>query len=238
MIKTETRGRKALPVGQHKPPQATVKVNEAILPLVKLLKGNLKKGLLTQPIISDLVKVANNEALPFKQTTMLDDKALAKQTELIEQLKAENLKLLLEKDVIVRNIQQKERKVLTLPKKISVAAGKIEPVKRGKTPAKCEESATAKTMKISMTLNPESIPRMDTIGKKLTRLLVKVQKTELSITLNSKSYRKAIAAIDAHGADACHVVIQGSMVSIGKIEQAGIQVIIKQVSGQEKNTDK
>jgi len=66
-MKTETRGRKALPTEQHKPAQKTVKVNEIILPLVMLLKSNLKKGLLSPELIKDLINVANNKTLPFKQ---------------------------------------------------------------------------------------------------------------------------------------------------------------------------
>jgi|GEM_PF-2827125 len=40
--KDEKRGRKALPPGQKKPPQPTVKINEALYPFVKLLKREYK----------------------------------------------------------------------------------------------------------------------------------------------------------------------------------------------------
>lgn len=55
--KTETRGRKRLPEGKHKPPQATVKVNAFILPFVKELKGNLKKGMVSSETLLGLFSV-------------------------------------------------------------------------------------------------------------------------------------------------------------------------------------
>lgn len=38
----ENRGRKPLPPGQKKPPQPTIKINEALYPFVKLLKREYK----------------------------------------------------------------------------------------------------------------------------------------------------------------------------------------------------
>lgn len=38
----EKRGRKALPPGQKKPPQPTIKINEVLYPFVKLLKREYK----------------------------------------------------------------------------------------------------------------------------------------------------------------------------------------------------
>ena len=58
----ETRGRKPLPEKQRKPPQATVKVNNFILPFVKELKGNLKKGLLTDDTLSQLSEVLQSKS--------------------------------------------------------------------------------------------------------------------------------------------------------------------------------
>jgi len=55
--KTETRGRKRLPEGKHKPPQATVKINAFILPFVKELKGNLKKGIVSSETLLGLFSV-------------------------------------------------------------------------------------------------------------------------------------------------------------------------------------
>ncbi len=60
--KLETRGRKPLPLGQKKPPQVTVKINSFILPFVKQLKGNLKRGLVTENILSLLFDVLNGKS--------------------------------------------------------------------------------------------------------------------------------------------------------------------------------
>ena len=60
--KTETRGRKRLPEGKHKPPQTTVKINSFILPFVQELKGNLKKGLLTDNTLSQLFTVLQGKS--------------------------------------------------------------------------------------------------------------------------------------------------------------------------------
>jgi len=55
----ETRGRKPLSPDKRKPPQTTVKINDAILPLVKELKGNLRNKTLTPAIIQSLFDVMN-----------------------------------------------------------------------------------------------------------------------------------------------------------------------------------
>lgn len=58
-MKTETRGRKPLPVDKRKPPQATVKINDSILPFVMELKGNLKNNTLTPDVLQALFDVLN-----------------------------------------------------------------------------------------------------------------------------------------------------------------------------------
>jgi len=57
MKKKETRGRNPLPEGQRKPPQATLKVNKAILPFVLKLKSNLKLNLVSEETIQRLFDV-------------------------------------------------------------------------------------------------------------------------------------------------------------------------------------
>lgn len=69
--KTETRGRKRFPEGKHKPPQATVKINNIILPFVRELKGNLKKGVVTSSILSQLFSVLQGES--EQQTSIFKD---------------------------------------------------------------------------------------------------------------------------------------------------------------------
>jgi len=58
--KTETRGRKPLPLDKKKAPQATVKINAFILPFVQELKGNLKKGMVSGKTLSGLFSVLND----------------------------------------------------------------------------------------------------------------------------------------------------------------------------------
>ena len=69
--KTETRGRKRLPEGKHKPPQSTVKINNIILPFVQELKGNLKKGIVTSSTLSHLFSVLQGES--EQQTSIFKD---------------------------------------------------------------------------------------------------------------------------------------------------------------------
>ena len=71
--KTETRGRKALPPEARKAPQPTIKINNTILPLVKLLKSNLKNGSLTKEIINRLIEIVNNPKA-YEQTNVLNDR--------------------------------------------------------------------------------------------------------------------------------------------------------------------
>jgi len=77
-IKSETRGRKPLPPEERKAPQATVKINDFILPFVKELKGNLKKGKVTKKTMARLFNVLNNNweqssALEEQETSQCDD---------------------------------------------------------------------------------------------------------------------------------------------------------------------
>lgn len=60
VTKTETRGRKPLLPKDKKPPQATIKVNDFILPFVNELKGNLKNGKVTKKTLGRLFNVLNN----------------------------------------------------------------------------------------------------------------------------------------------------------------------------------
>lgn len=61
--KKEKRGRKALPPEQKKPPQPTIKINDALFPFVKLLKHEYK------------AKRVNAEKLNSLTRLLLDDSA-------------------------------------------------------------------------------------------------------------------------------------------------------------------
>jgi hypothetical protein len=62
-MKTEARGRKPLPADKRKPPQATVKINDFILPFVNELKGNLKNKTLTPDVLQRLFDVLRGQAI-------------------------------------------------------------------------------------------------------------------------------------------------------------------------------
>ena len=89
--------------------------------------------------------------------------------------------------------------------------------------------ATAKTAKITLVLDPASITTVDSIGKKQTIIKIKVEKMVFNATLNSKSYRKTLAAIEEFGIDNCNVILQGSMKEQSIIESAGLAVQPKKI---------
>lgn len=70
--KTETRGRKPLPPEKRKAPQVTVKINNFILPFVKELKGNLKKGYVTEATLEKLFSILKSSP-ENKQTSAFKD---------------------------------------------------------------------------------------------------------------------------------------------------------------------
>jgi hypothetical protein len=55
--KKEKRGRKALPLGQKKPPQPTIKINDTLFPFVKLLKHEYKAKRVSVEKLSELTRL-------------------------------------------------------------------------------------------------------------------------------------------------------------------------------------
>ncbi len=108
------------------------------------------------------------------------------------------------------------------PKKRTVNKPKSKQPKGSLPVAKA--TATAKSAKITLVLDPASITTVDSIGKKQTILKIKVEKMVFNATLNSKSYRKTLAAIEKFGIDGCNVILQGSMKEQWLIEAAGLAV--------------
>ena len=84
--------------------------------------------------------------------------------------------------------------------------------------------ASAKSAKVTLVLDPLSITRVNSEGKKQTRLVVTVGAMKFDVMVNSKSYRKALIALDELGTDNCTVIIQASMTVMGKLEAAGLAV--------------
>ena len=59
--KKESRGRKALPPEQKKPPQPTIKINEVLYPFVKLLKREYKAKRLDTEKLNALTRLLLQE---------------------------------------------------------------------------------------------------------------------------------------------------------------------------------
>jgi hypothetical protein len=102
-----------------------------------------------------------------------------------------------------------------------------EPAEPPKALPKGDAKATAKTAKVTLVLDPLSITRVCSEGKKQTKLTVSVASMKFEAMVNSKSYRKALASIDELGADNCNVILQASMTVPGKLESAGLAVMPK-----------
>jgi len=58
----DNRGRKPLPPGKKKPPQPTIKINEALYPFVKLLKREYKAKRVDTNKLEALTKLLLEEA--------------------------------------------------------------------------------------------------------------------------------------------------------------------------------
>jgi hypothetical protein len=81
----------------------------------------------------------------------------------------------------------------------------IQPEKEAAAPPKAlpkgDAKASAKTAKVTLILDPLSITRVCSEGKKQTNITVSVGTMRFEAMVNSKSYRKALASIDELGAD-------------------------------------
>jgi sRNA-binding protein len=95
--------------------------------------------------------------------------------------------------------------------------------------------ATAKGLKVTMVIDPASIPNIDSTGLKKVTLTINVANTDIQVTtdINAKSYRKALSSIEEYGLDGCNVIIQGSIKQYGTIDDAGLVVQPKKVASSE-----
>ena len=86
--------------------------------------------------------------------------------------------------------------------------------------------ATAKGLKVTLVIEPASLPDIDTTGMKKAPISIFISNGEITATteINAKSYRKALSSIQEYGADGCNVIIQGSMRQYGVIDDAGLVV--------------
>jgi hypothetical protein len=77
---------------------------------------------------------------------------------------------------------------------------------------------------VTLVLDPSSITRVCSEGKKQTKLIITVGSMKFEAQVNSKSYRKALASIDELGTDNCNIILQATMAVQGKLESAGLAV--------------
>lgn len=119
---------------------------------------------------------------------------------------------------------------LTLKRKSTESVAKVTTVKIGtaSAPAKITDGniATAKGLKITMVIEPNSIPNVDSIGMKKVALTINVANTDIQVTvdLSAKSYRKALSTIEEYGVDGCNAILQGSMKQYGIVEDGGLVI--------------
>jgi hypothetical protein len=109
------------------------------------------------------------------------------------------------------------------------SVAEVTPVKAETiAPVKVTDSniATAKGLKVTMVIDPASIPNIDSTGMKKVTLAIQVANTDIQVTtdINAKSYRKTLSSIEEYGVDGCNVIIQGSMKQYGVIDDAGLVV--------------
>jgi len=117
-------------------------------------------------------------------------------------------------------------KVLQLesaPKNTSIQ-GDQETNEQAQVLPKGDARASAKSAKITLVLDPASITRVHSEGKKQTKLIITVGAMKFEAMVNSKSYRKALTSIDEYGLDGCHAILQATMIAFGKLDSAGLAV--------------
>jgi len=105
-----------------------------------------------------------------------------------------------------------------------VIHGDQEEIAQPKVLPKGDAKASAKSAKVTLVIDPLSITRVCSEGKKQTKLIVTVGTIKFEAMVNSKSYRKALVTMDELGADNCNIILQASMTVMGKLEAAGLAV--------------
>lgn len=89
---------------------------------------------------------------------------------------------------------------------------------------KGDAKGTAKTAKVTLVIDPASLTRVSSEGKKQTKVIVTVGSMKFDAMVNSKSYRKALASLDELGIDGCSIILQATMTTMGKLESCGLAV--------------
>jgi ribosomal protein S20 len=109
------------------------------------------------------------------------------------------------------------------------------PVIQAKPVANNGDCAKSRGLKVTLVLDPASIPNIDSTGMKKVPLKVQIGEDGLIATteLSSKSYRKALNSIEEYGVEGCNAILQGAMKQYGVIEDAGLVVQPKKVASSE-----
>lgn len=96
------------------------------------------------------------------------------------------------------------------------------------------QKAQAKSLKVTLVIDPATLPEIDSTGMKKVPLEISIASGDLTVTteINSKSYRKALSSIAEYGAENCNAIIQGSMKQYGVIDDAGLVVQQKKVAAE------
>lgn len=121
-----------------------------------------------------------------------------------------------------------KNEVLSLKKAPSLPIEDIYPP----SPAKANHqhiTGVAKSAKLTLVIDPASITQMDSVGKKQVKIIVTVGSMKFEAMLNSKTYRKALNAIEEYGANQCNAILQATMIKQGVLESAGLIIQPKQV---------
>jgi sRNA-binding protein len=130
------------------------------------------------------------------------------------------------------------------PTKLTLKRKTVEPTADAKpdkakpiAPAKVTTGniATAKGLKVTMVIDPASIPNIDSTGMKKVTLTINVANSDIQVTteINAKSYRKALSSIEEFGVDGCNAIIQGAMKQYDVIDEAGLVVQPKKTASSE-----
>jgi hypothetical protein len=87
---------------------------------------------------------------------------------------------------------------------------------------------SAKSIKATLVLNPTEVLSLSAPDGK-PRCIVHITAAGRTIVadLNSKSVRKAIAAIKENGAEGCAVILQGKLAADNTLAEAGLTVQVK-----------
>jgi len=150
------------------------------------------------------------------ETTVLVDEI--SQPEIVEEL-APVLETI-EPEPVKKTLSLKSKKTSTAPTK------EVKPMTSNAS------QATAKGLKVTLVIDPASLPDIDTTGMKKAPISIFISNGEITATteINAKSYRKALSSIEEYGVDGCNVIIQGSMKQYGVIDDAGLVVQPKKVA--------